>query len=173
MAFIYCSFNHEEEDQNVAELVKALVHQFLNALNSIPNDVLPILESMYEGRTVQTLETMTALFDVVVKHIRHPYICIDGMDELPNQVMWQLLKVLKRLDRNGRILLFGRHHIMNTIDRWWGSEEYPKLEIRAAETEVRKYLQVQIEEHEEENATIPSQFKATIVDTIATKCDRM
>lgn len=134
IAYHYCDFRHQDcEDTTL--ILASILKQLAQCLGSVP-DVLATLYDKHKpkGTRPSSAETASALESVASMHSR-VFVVIDGLDEC---LAWESILVELRRLRGVNVLVTSR--AIPEICNHWGLEGSRILEIRASETDVRKYL---------------------------------
>ncbi|KAJ7273817.1 ankyrin repeat-containing domain protein [Mycena rebaudengoi] len=95
----------------------------------------------YEKRTSPTLEEMHTLLRSAVAEYSKVYFIIDALDEYPEIQRHSLLKHLTTFGAEVNLLLTSRPHIKPDIF----FPNTPSLEVQAAEEDIRRYIDAQIQ----------------------------
>ena len=165
IAFIYCNYK-ERDEQTVSNLVASLLQQLVQSSDSIPPAVQSIYEHHKRRRTRPNLVDFVRLLQTVVAQYSKFFLVIDALDECSetDQTRANLLMEIRKLPSNLHFLCTSR--FLSDIEQMF--KDAPRLEIRASNADVQKYLQAQIEKEGRLKRHIdsdPSLLKE-IVDTI-------
>ncbi|KAJ7088352.1 hypothetical protein C8R44DRAFT_751918 [Mycena epipterygia] len=137
VAVIY--LNHKESDAySPANLLASLWRQLV-LRKPIGSNVHELYEKHREPRTRPSLTEAHAVLDSIIANYSNVFILIDALDEYPEAQRDVLLGRLSMLGSSVNLLVTSRLHI--TLNR---SIFFEKLEIRAREVDIRKYLEGQI-----------------------------
>ncbi|KAJ7080057.1 hypothetical protein C8R44DRAFT_653885, partial [Mycena epipterygia] len=137
VAVIY--LNHKESDAySPANLLASLWRQLV-LRKPIGSNVHELYEKHREPRTRPSLTEAHAVLDSIIANYSNVFILIDALDEYPEAQRDVLLGRLSVLGPSVNLLVTSRLHI--TLNR---SIFFEKLEIRAREVDIQKYLEGQI-----------------------------
>ncbi|KAL8669376.1 MAG: hypothetical protein Q9168_006037 [Polycauliona sp. 1 TL-2023] len=140
VAAIYCNFKEREMQTSLTLLAGACAQLIQDSMQPLP-DALKYLHNRHEpSGTRPSSEEIRRVFDDVVRSCNNIYIVVDAVDECSEEVRNTLVPALKALPDNVRILITTRpiHEITHLFP------SSPKLEIRATDTDLTKYISSRI-----------------------------
>ncbi|KAJ7453169.1 ankyrin repeat-containing domain protein [Mycena latifolia] len=138
VAVIY--LNHKEtEAQSPSNLLAGLWPQLI-----FDKPISPTMHRLYvkhcEQRTRPSLEEIASIVSSTILELSSIFIVVDALDEYPEQQRSILLRHLSSLGSSVSLMLTSRPHInLNHV-----AENFQILEIRAAEDDIRRYIDAAI-----------------------------
>jgi hypothetical protein len=135
--------NHKEADSQSCENILASLWRqliFRKPLHS-GSPAHTLYDMHYEKRTSPTLEEMHTLLRSAVAEYSKVYFIIDALDEYPEIQRYSLLKRLTTFGAEVNLLLTSRPHIKPDIF----FPNTPSLEVQAAEEDICRYVDAQIQ----------------------------
>jgi Cdc6-like AAA superfamily ATPase len=139
IAYLYCNYRRQYE-QKPEDLFANLLKQFVREQPSIPDSV-KTLYNRHEGRQTRPSldEILGGLHSVAVAYSR-VYIVVDALDEcqISDGCRQRFLSSLFNLQAKCGANIFATSRPISSIEKEF--KGHTKLEIRASEEDVRKYL---------------------------------
>ena len=126
IAYVYCDFSSRNA-QTASTVLGSLLRQVLGALAEIPDGVQKAFERakrQADGCGPRLPEILNTLTKSLLS-LKHGFICIDALDELPTKHRAQLWKSLQRVVRecpNTRLFLTGRPQIRTEVEGYFPAE---------------------------------------------------
>jgi hypothetical protein len=142
IAYIYCSYK-EQEDQTAVNLIASLLQQLVQRNHVISNDIMSLYHYHKQKQTRPTAGKWSKLLESEVRRLSKVFIVIDALDECPesNGTRDNFLAEIRKLQPITHLLVTSRH--IPTIEREF--EKAARVEIRASDEDVRRYLERRIE----------------------------
>lgn len=172
IAYVYCSYT-EQEDQTTVNLIASLLQQLLQR-NCVLRD--EIFSSLYEHQSKQTrpaLSEYSTLFQSAVRGFSNVFIVIDALDECSetNGTRQGFLAEIRKVESQIHLLVTSRHSTI--IAREF--EKAARLEIRASNADVKKYLEGRIMTEPQFACHVKGDLalQNTIIETIVQKVEGM
>jgi hypothetical protein len=139
IAYLYCSYQQQHE-QKPADLIANLLKQFIQGQLSLPEIVQNLYSRHKPKQTRPSLgELLSALHHITASYTR-TFIIIDALDEC--QVSYGGYEIFLReifsLQVKARVNIFATSRFIQEIEA--KSDQSIRLEIRANNTDVQKYL---------------------------------
>jgi hypothetical protein len=163
--YIYCSYK-EQEDQTAVNLIASLLQQLIQRHPVIPDDILSLYRYHSKKKTRPTLGKLSKLLQLEVRHLLNAFVIVDALDECSesNRTRESFLTEIRKLQPSIHLLITSRH--ISTIEREF--EKAARVEIRANDEDVGRYLECQIESDGRLVRLVKADpsLKATIVNTI-------
>ncbi|KAK8048380.1 hypothetical protein PG994_010110 [Apiospora phragmitis] len=145
IAYVYCNFKRKDE-QRIEDLIASLLKQLAQVRPSLPVAIQQLYDRHVPKRTRPTLEELSqALHSIVSEHSR-VFIVVDALDECQtsDDCRARFLSTLFDLQARSKIHLFATSRVIPDIsERFEGS---PHLEVRASDSDIRRYLEGNIAE---------------------------
>ena len=168
---LYCDFQ-DQEKQTAANMIGALTKQLVNALKIVPTEIegaFQRAEREVGGRGLRVSETIK-LLGAALAPMKRTFICIDALDECPDQHISQLLTSLHTASRASpdvRLLITGRPHIRSAVEKYLpgGVQVIP---IIPSGEDIREYLEIELERDLDSEAMSPA-LRADILKRIPEK----
>jgi hypothetical protein len=138
IAYVYCSYK-EQEYQTATNLVTSILQQLVQRDPVIPEEIVSLYDHHVRKRTRPTLVEWSKLLKSEVRRFPKVFVVIDALDECyeKNGTRSNFLKEIRRLHPFIRLLVTSR--LSPAIESEFF--EAARLEIRASDTDVRKYLE--------------------------------
>ncbi|KFY57531.1 hypothetical protein V497_05496 [Pseudogymnoascus sp. VKM F-4516 (FW-969)] len=139
IAYLYCNFRRRDE-QKIKDLLASLVKQLAQGLNPLP-DAVNSLYGKYTGtRTQPTLDELSQALEAIATLYTRVFIIVDALDECLITGSHRsdfLSRIFNVKEKSGANLFMTSRHIPEITEIFHGSTF---LEIRALESDVRRYL---------------------------------
>jgi hypothetical protein len=141
IAYIYCT--HREQNQTAENLVASLLKQLIQQRSAIPGNIRDLYRHHRNKQTHPPLSEYSRLLQAELRHFSKVFIVIDALDECSEEgrIREHFLAEVQKLLAVVRLLVTSRH--MPDIER--KSEGEARLEIRASDEDVERYLESRIE----------------------------
>lgn len=143
IAFLYCSYKRQGE-QKLKVLLASLLQQLVRGLPSLPDEVDQLQKKHLAEETQPSINEIKTLLCSVTKSFPKISIVIDALDECVETERKQLLNELFRLQAQTHLNIFATSRDLPEIKSQFSG--CPSLEIRAAEDDMRRYLENHIHE---------------------------
>jgi hypothetical protein len=146
IACIYCNYK-EKTEQTFVNLIGSLLKQFLQERPTIPDDVKRLYYGHYRRGIKPTHDEITQALQSEIRSYSKTFIVVDALDECSDSEIWKgLLKELRSLYGNINLMITSRYlpAIEREFDRGGMFSKSIRLEIRATDRDVRKYLEGQM-----------------------------
>ena len=139
IAYIYCNFRREDE-QKIENLLASLLKQLAESQPSLPGTVTELYDLHKTKRTQPSLDEISRSLQVVTTLYSRVFIIVDALDEcqILDGCRQRFLSSLFNLQAKCGANLFATSRPISSIEKEF--EGNSKLEIRASEEDVRKYL---------------------------------
>jgi hypothetical protein len=140
IAYLYCNYQRQYE-QNLEDLFASLLKQLVQELPFIPDSVKTLYNRHKDKRTRPSLDEILQILQTVVAVYSRVFIVVDALDECQtsDSCRQRFLSALFNLQAKYRANLFATSRRIASIEKEF--EGNPKLEIRASEEDVRRYLE--------------------------------
>lgn len=141
IAYIYFNFRRQDE-QKIEDLLASLLKQLAEGQPSLPFTVKELYNRHITKRTRPSLEEISASLHAVATLYSRVFIIIDALDEcqVSEGCRQRFLEGLFSLQEKCRVNLFTTSRPILSIENYIEEKRSLKLEIRASEEDVRKYL---------------------------------
>jgi hypothetical protein len=142
IAYIYCSYK-EQEDQNAVNLVTSLLQQLIQRNPVIANEIASLYNNHIKKGTRPTLAEWSKLLESEIRRASKVFIVVDALDECSdiNNTKENFLNVIQRLRPIIHLLVTSRQ--IPAIECEF--EKAARVEIRASNEDITKYLESRIE----------------------------
>ena len=171
IAFFYCDYQ-DQSQQTALNIVSSLVRQLVQGSSSKFTPLQALYEALTEkGYTKPTLKDVETLLISICGTFDKVYIIIDALDECnltQRKVLLPLFSVLQKASVN--ILATSRPHSQD-LERTLGNQI--KIDVRAAESDIQRYVSVQVEEDEDLMDLLADELREKIVSTLVNKSNGM
>jgi len=153
---IYCNYK-EQTTQTVSNLIASLLKQMVQDSSTLSEGVKEFYDHHQKRDTHPTLENFTEMLEEEIGMYSKVFIVVDALDECPESrgTRADLSKVLRSLPRNVNLMVTSRD--LSSIARSF--HETKRLDIRADDQDVRKYLESRI-------SSVPRRHLKALQDTI-------
>ena len=146
VACLYCDFN-DQKKQSTAHMLGAILKQVVSGWEHIPQEIKEAFERSkkeLDGRELGPAEMLKLLISTL-RTLKRSYICIDALDEFPQEYRPELFKSLAQITRESmgtRLFMTGRQHIREEVGRsFTGGAE---IRIIPSEEDIKKYLRLRL-----------------------------
>jgi hypothetical protein len=146
IACIYCNYK-EKTEQTFVNLIGSLLKQFLQERPTIPDGVKRLYHGHYRRGIKPTRDEIIQALQSEIRSYSKTFLVVDALDECSDSEIWKgLLKELRSLYGNINLMITSRHlpAIEREFDRGGMFSKSMRLEIRATDGDVRKYLEGQM-----------------------------
>jgi hypothetical protein len=142
-AYIFCNYK-SEVGFNTLHFLAALLKQLVHSQSTMNEQISSLYERHTNRGTRPSLQEISAALQAVLKSFSAVYIVVDALDECPNKdgTRNQLLSKLKDLQREADLRLMVTSRFIPDIEIKFRST--PKLEIRASDADVKRFVRSQI-----------------------------
>ena len=146
VACFYFDFASREE-QSPTNMLGSLLKQLLNALETIPAEIVQKFQQqkkMIGGRALQ-LPDVVKMFPTVLS-LQRTFICVDALDECIPTYRLEVLDALGQIlqmSPNIRMFMTGRSHIRGAVERELGGRVI-SLSIKPRDDDIVTYLRVRL-----------------------------
>ena len=170
VAYIYCNYK-ERVQQTPNDLISSLIRQLAEQGRSIPGDLVLLYQRHAPSGTRPSASELQKLLVSGASMFSSLSLIIDALDECSETSRSALGSSLRSILPNARFLYTSR--LLNDIERMF--EGYPRLEIRASDSDVRQYISDRIlhETRLARHIEADSSLKEVISDVIVRKSDGM
>ncbi|KAH8672580.1 hypothetical protein BGZ60DRAFT_373737, partial [Tricladium varicosporioides] len=139
IAYLYCNYRRQHE-QNLKDLFASLLKQFVQEQPSIPDSVKTLYDCHKDKRTRPSLDDILGILQTVAAAYSRIFIIVDALDEcqVSDGCRQKFLSSLFNLQEKCKAGLFATSRPLSSIEKEFTGNS--KLEIRASEEDVRRYL---------------------------------
>ncbi|KAN0102723.1 hypothetical protein V8E51_011036 [Hyaloscypha variabilis] len=140
IAYLYCNYQRQHE-QNLEDLFTSLLKQFVQEQPSIPESVKTLYNRHKDKRTRPLLDEILGILEKVAITYSRVFIIVDALDEcqISHGYRQRFLSGLFNLQAKSGANLFATSRPISSIEKVF--EGKSKLEIRATEDDIRRYLE--------------------------------
>lgn len=170
VVFIYCNYK-EREYHNPLNLLASLLQQLVHGLGSIPVQVRSVYDHHKRRMTRPSLNELSALIRATVAQYSKAFLVVDALDECTEDTRSDLVMEIHRLPSNLYFLCTSR--FAPDIEDVF--RDAPKVEIRAHDDDVRKFLRAQLQKEGRLKRHVDAEpnLLEEIVNTIVVKVQGM
>ncbi|OBT58034.1 hypothetical protein VE04_01415 [Pseudogymnoascus sp. 24MN13] len=139
IAYLYCNFRRRDE-QKINDLLASLLKQLAQGLNPLPDAAKSLYGKHINIRTRPTLDELSQALQAVSALYTKVFIIVDALDECLMTGSHRsnfLSRIFDVQEKSGSNLFMTSRHIPEIIEIFSG---HTLLEIRALESDVRKYV---------------------------------
>ena len=142
VACLYCDFNAHKE-QSIAHTLGEILKQVVSGWEHVPPDIEAAFQKSKNnlgGRELGLAEILKLLISTL-RTLERIYICIDALDEFPQDHRRELFKSLGQITRESlgtRLFATGRPHIREELETYFTKKADIRI-IPSAE-DIKKYL---------------------------------
>ncbi|KFX94529.1 hypothetical protein V490_04313 [Pseudogymnoascus sp. VKM F-3557] len=139
IAYLYCNFRRRDE-QKIKDLLASLVKQLAQGLNPLPDAVNSLYGKYTDTRTQPTLDELSQALEAIATLYTRVFIIVDALDECLITGSHRsdfLSRIFNVKEKSGANLFMTSRHIPEITEIFHRSTF---LEIRALESDVRRYL---------------------------------
>ncbi len=139
IAYLYCNYQRQHE-QKLEDLFTCLLKQFVQEQPSILDSVKTLYDRHKDRRTRPSLDEILGILQTVAAAYSRVFIVVDALDEcqVSNGCRQRFLSCLFNLQAKCGINLITTSRLSSSIEK--ELEGSSRLEIRASEEDVRRYL---------------------------------
>ena len=140
VAYIYCNFRQQDK-QEINDLLASLVKQLAQRQSSLPGSVIDLYNRHKEKQTQPSFDEISRTLQSVATIYSTVFIVVDALDEcqVSNGCRHRFLTELFNLQAKCGANLFVTSRPISRIEKEF--EGYTKLEIRASNEDVQRYLE--------------------------------
>ena len=172
LAYVYCNYK-ERFQQTFKNLVSSLIRQITDQAHTIPDTLRALHQRHVRHSTLPTRSELLELFATVASQFSSVWIVIDALDE-SNDIdgtRSSLKSDLYTALPNASFIFTSRR--LKAIEMQFG--DFPSLEIRANDRDIRLYLSTQLENEARlaKHIMADESLRTLILDTIVRRSDGM
>jgi hypothetical protein len=140
IAYLYCNFRRKDE-QKAQDLLASLLKQLSEERSHLPDSVKSLFDKHKVKRTRPSLDEISGAFQSVVATYSRVFVIVDALDEcsISDGSRQIFMSCLSSLQVKCGVNLFTTSRHIASIEKEF--EGNVKLEIRASEEDVRRYLE--------------------------------
>lgn len=174
VAFCYCEYKKQAE-QTVTALLASLLRQLIERRgHDLPDEVLDVYKTHAANGTRLQIDESYDLLRAELNRWPQVFIVVDALDEYhrTSEARMELLVMIEKLPPNLHLLCTSR--FLADIEGQLGIR-YPRVEIRAQDSDIDKYVSSRIEEVGRLKRFIQSfpDLKKSIIEAVTSKADGM
>jgi hypothetical protein len=171
---IACVYFNHKESISAVDVLGSLLKHLMQRKATISTAIRSLYARKIYRETRPTLAELSEILQEEARSLSPFFVVIDALDECPEggDTRAKVLLELRKLQPQLRIMLTGRTYISDDTLKY---QEFNRLEIRASDDDIKRYLEGQIEvkdrlsKHVQQNDGLLD----TIKDTIASKAKGM
>lgn len=140
IAYLYCNFRRKDE-QKAQDLLVSLLKQLSEERSHLPDSVKSLFDKHKVKRTRPSLDEISGVLQSVVATYSRVFVIVDALDEcsISDGSRQKFMSCLSSLQAKCGVNLFTTSRHIASIETEF--EGNVKLEIRASEEDVRRYLE--------------------------------
>jgi Cdc6-like AAA superfamily ATPase len=168
IAYIYCNFRRQNE-QKIDNFLASLLKQLAESQPSLPGTVKKLYDRHETKRTRPSLEEISKSLQIIATLYSRVFIIVDALDEcqISDGCRQRFLSELFNLQAKCESNLFATSRPISSIEKEFEGDL--KLDIRASEEDVRKYLEghmFRLPRFVVQNLGLQEEIKANIVKAV-------
>lgn len=171
---LYCDYR-DQEKEDPANMIGAILKQALVAMPEIPDDVLQDIRRKRQSRKPLGLENSLEILARVLRSFQKTYICIDALDECNSRhrrcFLESLGKISKGVCQSVYIFVTGRPHVGEDIHQYLASKSIT-IQLEASGEDIAKYIAHEIQ-NDDNDVTMDDDFKKEIAAKIVSTSQGM
>ena len=174
VAFCYCEYKKQAE-QTATALLASLLRQLMERRgHGLPDELLEVYKTHAANETRLQIDECTELLRAEFNRWPEVFIVIDALDEYNkiSEARIELLVEIEKLPPNLHLLCTSR--FLADIEGQLGTK-HPRVEIRAQDLDIEKYVSSRIEEAGRLKRFVGSypDLKKSIIEAVISKADGM
>ncbi|PSN58640.1 hypothetical protein BS50DRAFT_627129 [Corynespora cassiicola Philippines] len=145
VAYIYCSFKRQTE-QTLEDLLASVLKQLAQATSSLPQSIRSLHDRCRSKKTRASIDDISLVLQSIAAEFSRVFILVDALDEcqVNDGCRAKLLSQLSQLqNKSGANLFVTSRFIPDIMERF---ERDLRLEIRANEHDVQRYIEGHVDE---------------------------
>ncbi|PSN73797.1 hypothetical protein BS50DRAFT_597243 [Corynespora cassiicola Philippines] len=145
VAYIYCSFKRQTE-QTLEDLLASVLKQLAQATSSLPQSIRSLHDRCRSKKTRASIDDISLVLQSMAAEFSRVFILVDALDEcqVNDGCRAKLLSQLSQLqNKSGANLFVTSRFIPDIMERF---ERDLRLEIRANEHDVQRYIEGHVDE---------------------------
>jgi hypothetical protein len=145
VAYIYCNYK-EHGSQSALSLLTALMKQLSQSQRNIPESVQRLYNDHYKQQTRPPLDEICNILRSICTVYSRVFIVVDALDECTqkNGERGSLIDKLRNLQAGTNVSIMATARLIPDIEQKF--ESATKLEVRASDSDVRRYVAGQIQQ---------------------------
>ena len=165
VAVLYLKYN--EPEQTLDHLLGSLLKQLAQDCDSIPLALSDLYETHRDRSTSPSLDEIMRTISTMVDQYNELFVVVDALDECEEELRWNLVEQLRRLDPKLRLLITSRY--LNSIEE--ELEGYARCEIKASKEDIELFIDNQIRKNRslrkvvERSPSLRQDIKGAVVKT--------
>jgi len=170
VVFLYCNYK-EREDHTLPNLMASILHQLLQSLPSVSEEIRLLYNHHKKRMTRPSLNDLSALIRGRVAAYSKVFLVVDALDECTEDSRSDLVTEVHRLPVGVHFLCTSR--FVPDIENIFRAAS--RIEIRANDEDVRRYLEAQLQKESRLKRHVDAEphLREEIVSTIIVKVQGM
>ena len=162
IAFLYCDYKMQNQ-QTLEDLLSSVLAQLTAGVAVLP----PQANTILQRRSRPTESEILEMLQIVAKEYSKIFILVDALDECGDTVRGKMLKHLFSLQSQSFTSIFATSRHLPDIEKHFNGA--PSLVIRAAEDDIRQYLESQLSQMSSrvfQKSALQAEIVTQISDTV-------
>lgn len=163
--FMYLKYN--EPDQTIDNIFASFLKQLAQECDSLPISLVKLYEHHHDRNTSPTLIEILETLSAIVEDYTEVYCVLDALDECTEELRWELLENLDKLQPKLRLLITSRY--LDSIAEDLLS--YDRFEIKANKADIELFIDHQIKRNKnlrklvDKSSTLRNDIKKGVIKT--------
>lgn len=171
---IACIYFNHKENISPPDILGSLLKHLVQRKTTISKEIRDLYQKHLARETRPTFTELSEILQRECRNLSTFYVVVDALDECPDDgnTRAKMFSELQKLRPILRLLVTGRPHITTFTLKF---EDAVRLDIRASDSDIEKYIegQIEIEEKLEKYVKRNEDLRKTIRDTIVSKAKGM
>jgi hypothetical protein len=167
LAYHYCDYQNGTE-QAPESILASLLKQLVEKNETIPKEIVTLHETCQKLEKALSLNDLTKTLIEVCRDMSSTFVVVDALDECSQRN--RLISSLKKMKEAG-IKVFCTSRPLPDLQEAFGTDL--KVEIKAADSDVKSYVISRFEENEDLEALTPGDVKEKLVTKLIEQANGM
>lgn len=168
-AFFYYDYG-DQDIQSPAKVVASLLRQCASSASTLPSPIHELFKTFGKRQDTPSLQVLESALLSTCQRSTQTYIVIDALDECHETYRTPILQLLKRLEKFAKFFITSRHYPQD-IQKKLGA--FPQVEILASNSDIRVYLEREIDQDDSAQEVMGPALKAEILKEISRRAQGM
>jgi hypothetical protein len=171
VAFFYCDYQ-DQAHQSASSILGSLTRQLIQAKSSLFTPLQDLHSTLTsKGNIRPNIGDLEVLLMSICQTYDTLYVVIDALDEFKVTERKVLFPILQSLQKASvQIFITSRQHAQD-LERAFRA--HPKVEIQAAQSDIQRYVEHQIDQDDDLTDLLPGDLRSKVIDTVTEKSNGM
>ena len=165
VVFIYCDYKRQGE-QSFEHMLSTLLRQIVDIRVDVPKTVHDLLTAYKTKGIMPSVDEIKQALGAISNSLHELTIVVDALDECEPRARRDLLQAVETLHRQGNVRYLATSRYFPEIESHSAFCEKPKLEVRASDEDLEKYIRSRASELHRQVASNPDLLENLVSSTV-------